>query len=165
MKWIDSYLAEAEQLIANNQVEEGMAILNNLLYEEPGYSDLHNHLGWAYLYYGQNFEQAELHLKMAIRFNERFHAPYQHLANMYLRSHRLGEAIHYATQGLEKEQANKVALYELLGTAYELRGEFSKAIKSYKSAILNSMATFEINNIKDGIKRCRKKRVILFFSL
>ena len=53
IEWIEKYMAEAEQMIARGglEVDQGVSVLNDLLYEEPGYGSLHNHLGWAHLYY------------------------------------------------------------------------------------------------------------------
>jgi tetratricopeptide (TPR) repeat protein len=164
IEWIEKYLTEAEELIVNNEVEHGIAILTNLLYSEPGYSDLHNYLGWAYLYYGVDSKRAELHLRMAMHFNAEFHAPYLHMATLCMRAQRYGDAIKYAEQGLTKPMANKVALYEMIGNAYESNREFSKAIKAYKAASMNSMATHEVNGLSEGIKRCWKKRVTLMFT-
>jgi tetratricopeptide (TPR) repeat protein len=161
IEWIEKYLTEAEELIINNEVEHGIAILDNLLYAEPGYCDLHNYLGWAYLYYGGDAKRAELHLKMAMRFNAEYHAPYLHMATLCLREQKYNDLIKYAELGLTKPQARKVALYEIIGNAYELKGEFRKAIKAYKAASMSSMASTEMNGFTEGIKRCWKKRVRL----
>ena len=162
--WMEKYLNEAEQLFYDNQVEAGLAMLNSLLYEEPGYSALHNHLGWAYLYYTQDSLKAELHLKMAIHFNASFAAPYQHLGTLYTRSGQYGEAIAYLEKGLQTNKPNKVTMWQNIAHVYELQGEWSAAIKAYKKAMMASVADQEVNNLKAGIKRCRRKWVTLFFS-
>jgi tetratricopeptide (TPR) repeat protein len=162
--WIEKYLTEAEQLIVNDDVEQGVAILNDLLYAEPGYSNLHNYLGWAYLYYGADPNRAELHLKMAMLFNAEYHAPYLHMATLCLREQKYNAVIQYAEIGLTKPQARKVALYEIIGNAYELKGEFRKAIKAYKAASMSSMATSEMNSFTEGIRRCWRKRVRLMLT-
>ena len=86
IEWLEKYMADAEQLIYNNRVGEGLELLNALLYDEPGYGSLHNHIGWAYLYYTTDLAQAELHLKMALTFDTAFAPPYLHLGTLYLRS-------------------------------------------------------------------------------
>jgi hypothetical protein len=52
IEWIEKLMTEAEALIVNNQVENGLELLNSLLYDEPGYGSLHNHIGWAYVLHG-----------------------------------------------------------------------------------------------------------------
>lgn len=60
IEWMEKYMADAERLINSNQVEEGLGLLNYLLYDEPGYGSLHNHIGWAYMYYTTEVAKAEL---------------------------------------------------------------------------------------------------------
>jgi tetratricopeptide (TPR) repeat protein len=93
IEWIEKYMTTAEQLIYDDQVEQGMKVLDNLLYEEPGYGSLHNHIGWACMYYTHDNVKAELHLKLAIRFDEAYAPPYLHLGILYNRLGRYSEAI------------------------------------------------------------------------
>lgn len=158
IEWIETYLKSAEKLIMEGEVERGIHILSNLLYEEPGYSPLHNHIGWAHLYYSGNMEQAEIHLKAAIALHPESAPPYLHAGQLYLRKGQYSAAIEILHAGLSRAEANKVALYEGIGQAYEMRHEYKKAIAAYKNAALCSLATFEINNLAQGIRRCRRKR-------
>src|SRR6187549_2283430 len=82
--WMEKYMTEAEQLIYDNKIDQGLHMLTDLLYDEPGYGRLHNYIGWANLYYTQNVTQAELHFKMAIRFDETFAPPYLHMGTLYI---------------------------------------------------------------------------------
>jgi tetratricopeptide (TPR) repeat protein len=163
IEWMEKHMNEAERLIYNNQLEEGLTMLTDLLYDEPGYGSLHNHIGWAYLYYTADTNRAELHLSMAIKFDGDYAAPYLHLGNLYIRTGRYNEALNCFEKGLTKANANKIAFLEGIGHAYELKGEYTKAIKAYKQATLSSLGA-EINNLSAGIKRCRKKRITLFFT-
>jgi tetratricopeptide (TPR) repeat protein len=164
VEWIEKYLAEAEQLIYANNVEGGLELMNNLLYEEPGYGTLHNYLGWAYLYYTPDVQRAELHLKMAIRFNETYAPPYLHLGSLYIKHAKYNEAIAILEKGAWLPNANRYAFLDNIAQAYELNGEFKKAIKAYKTA-LKATVGHESNVLIENIKRCRKKRITLFFSL
>jgi tetratricopeptide (TPR) repeat protein len=161
--WIDRYLNEAEGLIMNDQIEDGLRILNNLLFEEPGYAPLHSYLGWAYLYYEVDESRAELHFTMAIRFDASYAPPFLHMANLQVREKRYSDAISYAEQGLTKPEANKVALYEVMGNAYEMTRQLGKAIRAYRRATMSSTASYEVNNFSEGIKRCWRKRVTGLF--
>lgn len=164
IKWIEKYLTEAEQLIYDDQVEQALMILHNLLYEEPGYGRLHNHIGWAYLYYTDEVRRAELHLKMAIHFDNAYAAPYLHLGTLYIREEKYSDALAYLEQGLTKPKANRVALFQSLGNVYELRGDWRRAIAAYKKAIMTSVQEYEVTDLRAGIRRCRRKRLVLFFS-
>lgn len=164
IEWIEKYMANAERMIYENQVDEGLRTLNGLLYEEPGYSNLHNYLGWAYMYYTQDSERAELHLKMAIRFASEYAPPYLHMGSLLNRSGRYAEAIAYFQQGLTKPNANRVALFEGMAFAYEMKSEYSDAVRIYKEAARSTAAQYEVDRIMQSIKRCRRKRLALFFT-
>lgn len=164
-EWLENYMGEAERLIVENRTVEGLDLLQGLLYEEPGYGPLHNHLGWAYLYYSTDVERAELHLKMAMKFAPDFPAPYLHMGQLMIRLGRYAEAIHALEGGIKKPDANQVAFQESLGRAWEMRSEFGKAKSAYKKALLASMSEHEMSGLQESIKRCRKKSWVLFFSL
>jgi tetratricopeptide (TPR) repeat protein len=163
IEWMEKVMSEAEMLVANSQVEKGLELLTSLLYDEPGYGSLHNHMGWAYMYYTADVFKAERHLKLAINFDPAFMAPYLHLGNLYIRMGRYTEALKYFELGLDKQNANRVALLEGIAHAYELKGNYSKAIKSYKRALVSTVG-FESTNLAEGIKRCRKKRWVMMFN-
>jgi predicted Zn-dependent protease len=160
MEWIERYMLDAERLIVQggDQLHAGMNILNGLLYDEPGYGNLHNHLGWAHLYYTLDLAKAEVHLKAAIRFHPEFHAPYLHLGTLYFRKGDYKQAIGVLSEGLSKQGANRSSMYEMIGQAREMTKEYSLAIKAYREAMLSTLATGEMNIFSENIKRCRKKR-------
>lgn len=163
IEWMEQYMKEAEGLIYSNQVNEGLEMLKGLLYEEPGYGSLHNHIGWAYTYYTGEVAQAELHLKMAIRFDPGFAAPYQHLGNLYTRNGRYAEALDCLTKGVALQNANKVAFLESIAHVYELKREYAMAIRYYKEALASTVG-MESAQLTEGIKRCRKKRWVMMFT-
>jgi len=160
IEWIEQYMHDAERMIieGGQKLEIGITMLNDLLYDEPGYGNLHNHLGWAYLYYTPDQARAEVHLKAAIKFKSEFQAPYLHLGTLYLRQEKYAEAIAILETGLTKPQANKAVMFDMIGQAYEMTRQYRLAIKSYKDAMLASMNTGEMNMYSASVKRCRTKR-------
>jgi tetratricopeptide (TPR) repeat protein len=163
--WLEKYMEEAERMILDGRVEEGLNVLNSLLYEEPGYGSLHNYLGWAYMYHVRDEAKAELHFRMAIRFAGLYAPPYLHMGNLLLRAGRYGEAIEYFSEGLKKPEAFRSALLEGIAQAHELRCEYGRAVRAYKGAAHATVIDFEVDRIMKAIKRCRRKRIALFFSL
>lgn len=163
IEWIEKYLQDAEKLIYENRIDEGFRIMTDLLYEEPGYGSLHNHLGWAYMYYSDADARAELHLKMAVKFNTEFAAAYQHLGTLLIRMGRYDEALEYLEKGVTKHNANRTTFLEKIANVYELKNDYTKAIRKYKEA-LASTTGFEAATYTEAIKRCRKKRWVLMFT-
>lgn len=163
LEWMEPYLTNAEQMMYNNQVKEGLELMDSLLYEEPGYGMLHNHLGWAYLYYTTDTAKAELHLKMAMKFDAEYAPPYLHMGNLCVRTGRHTEALQYLQMGVTKSNANKVAFLDIIAQVYELKKEYSKAIKCYKEALAATVG-FETAQLSESIKRCQKKRWVMMFT-
>ena len=158
-------MKKAETLVYEDRVEDGLAILNDLLYDEPGYARLHNLIGWVYFYHTSDTEKAEVHFRTAIEFEPGYAPPYLHLGWMFLMRGVYVEALGYLEQGVIKADAdNKVAFMECIGRAHELRGELRKAIRSYRAAMRASADSHEFNRLNDGIKRCRKKRMAMLFA-
>lgn len=164
LEWMEKYLNEAEQLIYDNQVNAGIELLSNLLYDEPGYGFLHNHLGWAYMYYTPDVAKAEMHLKFAIKFDGEYPAPFIHMGNLMIRTNRYAEAIQYLEQGVQKPTASRVVFLEAMGQAYELQGNFRQAMKVYREAMMASVVDHEVTNMTNHVTRCRKKRWAAMFK-
>ena len=162
--WMEKYMSEAEHMIFDGRVEEGLGLLTNLLFDEPGYASLHNHLGWAYMYHAQNDLKAELHFNMAMRFSPEFAPPFLHMGNLCMKKGRHVEAIAYFTEGLTKPNALRSALLEGIGHAHEVSGAFALAVRAYKEAAKATAVDFEVDRILNAVKRCRKKRITLLFS-
>lgn len=160
IQWIEEFMEEAVELIVagGESLERGVTVLDGLLYDEPGYGRLHNHLGWAHLYYTFDLAKAEVHLKAAIRFQEDYQAPYLHLGTLYVRQQKYGAAIDILDQGLMKPEANKAAMYELIGQAYEMRRDYASALRAYYQAMHSTFVSHEVNMYSESMKRCRKKR-------
>lgn len=166
IEWIEKYMLDAERLIVEGgqQLNDGLNILNGLLYDEPGYGSLHNHLGWVYLYYAFDYELAELHLKTSIKFQPDFHASYFHLGTLYYRQGKYAEAIEILNAGVSKPLANRVGMLEMIGQSHEMRKEYGLAIKVYREAMLSTLVTGEMNVYSESIRRCRKKRWSILLS-
>jgi len=66
---------------------------------------------------------------------------------------------------LATSNSHRVALFQNIASACELRKDWRRAIKAYKDALMESVAEYEVSNLQAGIKRCRKKRMVLFLGL
>jgi tetratricopeptide (TPR) repeat protein len=162
--WLEKYMSEAEIMINEGRVDEGVRALNELLFDEPGYARLHNHLGWAYMYYVKDAARAEMHFRMAVRFAPEFAPPYLHMGTCMNSSGRYSEALEYFSAGVTKPEAIRTALYEGMACSYEMMREYGKAIRAYKEAASATSVDFEVERVLKSAKRCRRKRIALFFS-
>lgn len=158
IKWIEEYLEEAKRLVSFEGHEPALKLLNKLLFEEPGYGRLHHLLGVIYLYHAEESKKAELHFRLAIRFDPEFGEPYSDLGQMLYDDERLDEAIEVYTQGLQASKANKTDLLSATAKAYELKRKYRKAIKHYKEALGHSAELWNCVVLEESIKRCRRKQ-------
>ncbi len=150
-------LKHAEQLIMNHEVEDGLAVLNDMLYDEPGSAELHNLLGWGYLYFENNAERAALHFRAAIAFAPRYAPPYVHLGHLCNQKGRFIEALEWFDRGVGLPEASRLAFCEGMGWAYEMRREYKKAIRCYREAMAVS-ASPDFERLRESVRRCRVKR-------
>ena len=117
------------------------------------------------MYYTNNPAQAELHFRTAIRFNETYAPPYLHLANLFNRSTRYAEAIETINPALDKVGDLRTGLQEALALAYEMRGEYQKAIRAYKGAETATAVDMEVERMLKSVRRCRRKRIAFLFAM
>ena len=162
LMWMENYLNEAEALIMEGRVNEGMTLLDHLLFDEPGYGPLHNVLGWANMFYVNDIGKAEMYFRYAIKFAPDFAPPYLHLGNLLNRAGRHSEAIEMFRDGLTKPGAIRIALLEGIALAHEMQGEYRRAMLMYKEAAAASIVDMEVERMLKNAKRCRRKRMASF---
>jgi tetratricopeptide (TPR) repeat protein len=158
IKWNDEYIEEANRLVYNEEHEQALKILNNILFEEPGYARLHHTIGCIYFYQAEETKKAEQHFRLAIRFDPEFAEPYGDLGQLLSDDERLDEAIHIYTQGMNAKKANKTQLLSSTAKAYELKKKYTKAIKHYKEALGHSAELWNCLTLEESIKRCKRKQ-------
>lgn len=157
--YIEQMLEEAERAIEAREYSTAEKLMQNALYDEPGYAKLHNNLGWLYQYCMGNTSKAELHLKYAIKFDPKNEAALINIADLYLENRQYEALQLFMLHVLGLEGANKALIYEHLGKAFEASKQFNKAIKYYKMAHFETIDSYEASELKRGIKRCRYKKL------
>jgi len=158
IKWIEDYLSQALEIAWLEGHERALNLLDKLLYEEPGYGRLHNTLGIIYMRYADDMKQAEVHFRLAIKFNPEFPDSYNLLACLLMEEERHDEMIAICLKGLKAKRANKALLLENVGTGFELKHKYRKAIKSYRDALSHSAALWNCKVLEESIKRCKRKQ-------
>lgn len=163
LKTLENYIISAEKAFADEEYMEGMRFLENVLTIEPNYSKAHNHLGWLYIYHIKDWEKAEKHLKYAIKCKPKYDAPYIHLSHIFFERGRFDEFSELLEQALKLNSLDKGFIYNELGRMYEAKGKFRMAIKYFKESIKCTFNHEELKITINNIKRCRRKRRILWF--
>lgn len=157
------YILDAERAFEQQEWLEGRDLLYQALEIEPVYAKAHNHLGWLYIYHLTDYQQAEVHLRLALKYAPGYHAPYLHMAQLLFDAGRLVELESLLNKAMKVAGVNKSFIYNDLGRVHEVRGKFSKALHWYKTAARWCLDDREIQVIRDNIRRCRQKRWMLFW--
>lgn len=154
----EQYVLDAEKAFEQQLYLEGKAYLENALAEEPTYGKAHNHLGWFYMFHLEDYEKAEVHLRLALKYAKQYSAPYVHMIQLLFEAKRLDEHEKLVAKAMYVPGVRKSYLYTEDGRRNEVTGKVSKAIKFYRMAIRWSTDEKEIEIIRENIRRARGKR-------
>lgn len=155
--YIEELFLEADRALDEGNMAEGKRLLEEILSEEPSFGKAHNHLGWLYKTKYQDYVTAEKHFRLALKFDPEYPPTYINYAYMLRDLGRLSELEDLLNRALKVVATNKCAVYDEFGSLYELRGQYKKAISLYKKAISLSLNDKVIEDLRNHIKRCRKK--------
>jgi len=161
---LEQYVLNAEKAFEQERYMEGKDYLESALAEEPTYGKAHNHLGWLYLFQLNDFEKAERHLNLALKYSPKYSAAYVHMIYLLFESKRLEEYENLIEAAMKVPGVRKSFLYSEKGKALEVKGKYTQAIKWYRKAIRWSMEEYEISTIRENMRRARSKRW-LFLNL
>jgi tetratricopeptide (TPR) repeat protein len=154
----ESYVIDAEKAFEQGLYQEGKAYLDNALAEEPTYGKAHNHLGWFYMFHVGDYEKAEVHLRLALKYAKRYSAPYIHMIQLLFEVERMDEHEKLIAKAMYVPGVKKSFLYNEVGRSQEVAGKILQAIKFYRMAIRWSMDEEEIKVIRQNLRRAKSKR-------
>lgn len=163
IEYIEKLLREANVAIDNGEFEKARDMMCDMLFDAPDYAKIHNNLGWLYQYRIEDKEQAELHLKYAIRFDGKMESAYFNLSELYIENEEYEKLREVMEAALKAPGVNKSLAYENLGKSHEAMKSYSKAIRCYKNALYATVDSYDADEMKGNIKRCKYKRLKTIF--
>jgi tetratricopeptide (TPR) repeat protein len=155
----EAYL-EAEADIRNSNYHEAFQKFENILYEDPSFAPAHNSIGWIYKTQFDNYEMAETHFTAAMKIDPQYPHSYFHLASILIDLERYNELKKHLDKCLKISTVDKAWVYYRMGMLEEIKGNYDKAIREYKTAILNCFNNDKIKNYQADIERCKTKAAI-----
>jgi tetratricopeptide (TPR) repeat protein len=161
---LEQFVLDAEKAFEQELYLEGKGLLESALSEEPTYGVAHNHLGWLYLFQLVDYEKAERHLKLALKYSPKYSATYLHMIQLLFEAKRLDEHETLIAKAIYVPGVRKSFLYNERGRGCEVKGKYTQAMKWYRKAIRWSMEEYEIRTIKENMRRAKSKRW-LFLNL
>ena len=160
---LERYILNAEEAFDRNEFLEGLEILEEALTIDPTFGKAHNHIGWLYLHKIIDKEKAEKHLELALKYAPLYAAPYIHMSHLLFEKGRHKELTALLNKANALGVVDKSFIHNEYGRLFEVRREFRKAVKNYKTAISFTFSDQDLNMYRDNIRRCRDKRWILMF--
>lgn len=160
---LHQYILDAEKAFEHQEWLEAKAILEDALVEDPTFAMAHNHLGWLHLYWIIDFQKAERHLKMALKYGPDYHAPYMHMAQLLFDCKRMVELTELLQSADYVPGLKRSFIYNELGREREVNGCLRQAVKFYKKAAVWTLDELELQVIRNNIRRCRQKRWLVFW--
>lgn len=159
--YLASEFNRADELIAQDLIEEGKAVLNSILEEDPKYGKAHNHLGWIYKTKELDNRTAENHYLQALELAPEYGATYMNYAYLLSEEKRYYELEQLLTKAEAVADVNKSNIAREWGYLYEDTKQYEKAIEKYKEYALTLYDNNLIEKTKEGILRCKNKMEIM----
>lgn len=148
---------EADQLIDENKIPEAKEVLLELLSEFPDYGRAHNHLGWMYNVKFSNYPKAKNHFELALKYAPDYHAAYSNYAYLLIDMNLYDEMITFGEKAIKSKVADLATIYNKIGQAYELKGNFVKAHKFFNLAADKTLNNKFLNELYASVNRVKKK--------
>lgn len=166
--WIEELFLKVDDFFARGEITEGKKLLEEILEQEPGYGRAHNHLGWVYYAKLDDYAKAEYHFKLAIKFADTYPAAYMNLTYLLNYLNRYTDLVAHVAIALKVEGTVKSVLYNELGKAHEINGNYTEAANAYKNAIRFSLNKEEMDALNENLSRVKNKvslfeRKFIFF--
>lgn len=159
--YLDIEFNRADDLIAQELIEEGKEVLQSILVENPKYGKAHNHLGWISKIKENNLTSAENHYKLALELAPEYGATYMNYAYLLSEEKRFAELEALLKKADQIRDVNQTNLLREWAYYYEDTRQFEQAIKKYKDYALSLYDNALVEKAKEAIIRCKQKLEIM----
>lgn len=135
MQEVENLFLEVGKAIDERDLSTAKYLLEELLSIDPGYGRAHNHLGWIYETKIKDFEKAQRHYQLAIKFCKKtYPVVYVNYGYLLIEFGHLDEAEKIINEGIRINGADLATLYYQKGKIAEHKRDFVKAYKIYLEA-------------------------------
>lgn len=135
MQEVENLFLEVSKAIDERDLSGAKLLLEELLSIDPGYGRAHNHLGWIYETKIKDFQKAQRHYELAIKFCQgTYPVVYVNYGYLLIEFGHLEEAEKVIAEGLTVDGADKATLYYQKAKIAEHRKDYIQAYKTYLEA-------------------------------
>lgn len=154
---VEEYFLQVEKLIGDGEFTESKRLLVEILEMEPSYGRAHNHLGWIYFTKFDDFERAENHFSLAIKFAPEYPASYINYVYLLNEVNAQDKVKEIISNALQVKGVRRSLLYNELARSDEMNGDFNSALLNYQNALQYAMNKEEVNALRENIERAKSK--------
>jgi tetratricopeptide (TPR) repeat protein len=158
---IEEKFLKADQLIAENKLSEAAKMLEDILVEAPDFGKAHNHMGWLFETKFKNFQRAEEHYRLALKFSPDYTAAYYNYCYLLSALRKFDELEALLKRAIAVSGISYATIYNEYGLMREMQGELDDAIHYFRLHIKNSFDTKSIETAAESIKRCERKKELI----
>lgn len=154
----EQLLSNADLLIKENKIEDAVAVLNDIILDDPLFGKAHNHLGFIYETKIKDYQKAEEHYKIAYATASDYCAIYYNYAILLSNLKRFDELKALLTKAQNVLGINRSTINNEWAIMYEAEGNLDLAIDHYK---LVASSTFDNKTLDIAIlsvERCNRKK-------
>lgn len=158
---IEEKFLKADQLIAENKLSEAAKMLEDILEEAPDFGKAHNHMGWLFETKFKNFQRAEEHYRLALKFSPDYTAAYYNYCYLLSALRKFDELENLLKHAIAVSGISYATIYNEYGLMREMQGHLDDAIHYFRLHIKNSFDTKSIETAAESIKRCERKKELI----
>lgn len=154
----DEKFIKINHLIRWGKYIKAKRMLEEILEEEPDHARAHYETGMIYLCQLINYEMAEFHFKLAIKFCPVEVFAYYAYQKLLFQQSRYDELIDFSEKALSVKSIYKALIYKFMAACFEEQQKLKKAIVYYEKALLYSLNEIEFEQLKKMIERVKTKQ-------
>lgn len=158
---VEARFLHADTLIERGEVAEAKAILEEILQDEPDYGRAHNHLGWIIRTRFSDFDKAEYHMRLAVKFAPEYPGAHFNYARILMEIGAYDKLIDVAQNALKVKGIEKAYLYHFLAVGKEMTVGPQEAIKYLKRARDEALSEEFTTFINSELRRVKSKMTTL----
>ena len=154
---VDALFAMADLAFAENRIDEGKGLLEDILLLDPHYGRAYNHLGWFYISKVEDAKRAEELFNLAIKYSPDYPGGFINMARLCLQTRRYDNAMALLNQALTIPMADHATIYDLMAGVYEAKRDYVEANRHLKKAMEEANNSAFVNYLKGELKRVKSK--------
>lgn len=147
----------ADQEIKAAKYEAAVALLQEIISEDPKFGKAYNHLGWLYETKFKDLAVAEKHYKLALEHAPEYTAVYKNYAILLSTLGKYDDLKVLLDKAINVPGMDKFTVYNEYGIMYEQLEQYNQAINYYRDAAKATMNDKTMKTAMDSIERCKTK--------